>query len=87
MLREDWGEMFPQWVAIAYAYSGDADAAFEWLDRVGVVAARSPLPLAFVPPLPDLYDDPRWTAFLERTGQSENQLAFISFEARLPERN
>ena len=81
-LREEWGEAVPEVVASVYAYTGDPDAAFEWLDRV----PKSPDAgeIAFAPLFTDLHDDPRWTAFRERVGQSEGRLAAIPFEVRLP---
>ena len=86
-IQEDWGALFPGGIAWVHALSGDADAAFEWLDRVEAAMARNALDLPFAPAFADLYDDARWTAFLERVGASEEQLAAIPFEARVPERN
>ena len=81
-IREGFGEAFPDAVAAVYAYAGDVDAAFEWLARL---ASESAYPLvSFDPLFANLHDDPRWTAFVERMGQSEDQLAAISFEVRLP---
>ena len=81
-LRDEWGESEPTSVAKVYAYIGDIDAAFEWLDQV---ASVDQLGLGIFDPLfANLHDDPRWTAFRERMGQSEEQLAAIPFEVRLP---
>jgi serine/threonine protein kinase/tetratricopeptide (TPR) repeat protein len=82
-LREEWGEAAPELVASVYAYTGDVDAAFEWLDRVTFEVA-DPSELIFSPFLANLHDDPRWTAFRERIGMSEERLAAISFEVRVP---
>ena len=82
-LREEWGEVLPQVVAIVHAYTGDLDAAFEWLDRVTPEQPRAIL-FTFFPEFDNLHDDPRWAAYRERMGQSEERLAAVSFEARLP---
>ena len=82
-LREEWGESLPMYVAMLYAYTGDEDSVFEWLDRV---TPEQPLVtwLTFWPAFASLHGDPRWTAYRERMGQSEEQVAAIAFEVRLP---
>lgn len=80
-LRAGFGEVLPEAVAMVYAYTGDADAAFEWLDRM---ESPGPMLLHFDPLVANLHDDPRWTAYRERIGQSEEELDAISFEVRVP---
>jgi len=84
-LRERWGEQWPSEIAHVYAWTGDADAAFEWLDRA--VAQNEPglneqFQAEFYAPI---HDDLRWQAFREQTGTSEEQLAAIDFEVTLPQ--
>lgn len=80
---ERWGTRWPQEIAHVYAWIGDADAAFAWLD-IAVAEnkyegdAQSPL---YAP----LHADSRWSAFRHRTGQSEAQLAAIDFKVTLPD--
>jgi len=61
-------------IAEAYAYRGDKDRAFEWLER----ARRQRDPglgnLRKDPLLENLYGDPRWNAFLRTMGLSDDQL-------------
>ena len=61
-------------VAEAYAYRGDKDRAFEWLER----ARRQRDPglgnLRKDPLLESLYHDPRWNAFLHTMGLADEQL-------------
>src|SRR5205807_4989019 len=61
-------------VAEAYAYRGDKDRAFEWLER----ARRQRDPglgnLRKDPLLESLYHDPRWNAFLHTMGLADDQL-------------
>jgi len=84
-LREGWGERWPSEIAHVYAWIGDADAAFEWLDR-SVAQNEDGLNQQFDNPLyRKLHGDPRWAEFLETTGTSPEQLAAIKFEVRLPQ--
>lgn len=84
-LREGWGERWPSEIAHVYAWIGDADAAFAWLDR-SVAQNEDGLNQQFDNPLyRRLHSDPRWDSFLERTGTSPEQLAAIEFDVRLPE--
>ena len=83
-LRERWGDRWPSEVAHVYAWIGDADAAFEWLEKA-VLQNEDGLNTQFLRTFyAPLYDDPRWQAFRERTGTSEEQLAAIEFEVTLP---
>jgi tetratricopeptide (TPR) repeat protein len=57
-----------------YAYRGEKDKAFEWLERArrqrdsGLIDARSE------PFFERLYGDPRWNAFLHTMGLADDQL-------------
>ena len=72
-------------IAYALAYRGEADRAFEWLDK----AVQYNDPGLTVTPTDPLFatlrDDPRWLPFLESIGKSPEQLAAIEFEVRLPQ--
>src|SRR5881227_584513 len=61
-------------IAEAYAYRGDKDHAFEWLER----ARRQRDPglgnLRRDPLLENLQNDPRWNAFLRTMGLADDQL-------------
>jgi len=84
-LAERWGDRWPSEVAHVYAWAGDADAAFEWLDRA-VAQNEDGLTNQFLRPyFVPLHDDPRWKRFRERTNSSEAQLAAIDFEVMLPQ--
>ncbi|MBK5097267.1 MAG: tetratricopeptide repeat protein [Gemmatimonadetes bacterium] len=84
-LRDTWGERWPSEVAHVYAWIGDVDAAFEWLDR-GVLLNEDGLGSQYLRPLlAPLHEDPRWLEFRERTGTSDEQLATIEFEVTLPQ--
>ena len=82
-LIERWGGRWPQEVAHVYAWIGDADAAFAWLNTA---VARNKYEGDYLFPLyAPLHEDPRWPEFRERTGQSEARLAAFAFEVTLPE--
>jgi tetratricopeptide (TPR) repeat protein len=61
-------------IAETYAYRGEKDKAFEWLER----ALRQRDPglggLHKDPLLENLYDDPRWNTFLRTMGVADDQL-------------
>jgi len=82
---DKYGKEQPEAVATVYAYRGQVDAAFEWLDKA--VAIGDPvLAQAMTEPLFDsLHGDPRWTTFLRKIGYAPEQLAKIQFKVTLPE--
>jgi len=73
------------YIATVYAWRGEADQAFEWLDRA--VADQDPsLPyLAYEPLLANLHQHPRWLPLLRKLGKTPEQLAKIQFKVTLPE--
>jgi tetratricopeptide (TPR) repeat protein len=74
-------------VAGIYAWMGDADGAFAWLQRAlqeGSEPDREIYGMPFPPVWRELAGDSRWSAYLMETGQSPEQLAAIAFEITLP---
>jgi tetratricopeptide (TPR) repeat protein len=60
-------------IAEAFAYCGDADRAFEWLERA-YLQRDSGLPqMQSWPLLRNLRGDPRWRPFLEKMGLAERR--------------
>jgi tetratricopeptide (TPR) repeat protein len=83
-LRDNWGDSNPLEVAMVYAWSGRADAAFEWLDRsielnkYGLQSEhRSPFFF-------NLRGDPRWDDLLRRIERHPEQLVKIRFDPDIP---
>ncbi len=82
-------EMYEQeWaynIAYVLAFRGEAERAFEWLDKA--VAYNDPglAQIATEPLFANIHDDPRWLPFLESIGKSPEQLAAIEFKVTLPE--
>jgi tetratricopeptide (TPR) repeat protein len=74
----------PYNIASVYAYRGEADKAFEWLDKA--VEYRDPVIAEAV--TENLFDkihaDPRWPVFLRKVGKAPEQLAKIEFKVTLP---
>jgi TolB-like protein/Flp pilus assembly protein TadD len=71
-------------IAVTYAWIGDIDKAFDYLEQTRLhrsgnlrVAADSPFYVR-------LKDDPRWMPFLEAAGLAPAQLNAIEFNPRLP---
>jgi adenylate cyclase len=61
-------------IAEVYAYRGEKDKAFEWLERARRQRDPGLGDLRKDPLLESLHDDPRWNAFLHTMGLSDDQL-------------
>jgi len=72
-------------IAYNFAFRGEVDHAFEWLDKAVEYGDPGlgdlPIEIFFA----NLYDDPRWLPLLESLGQTHAQLDAIEFEVNLPE--
>jgi adenylate cyclase len=81
-LIEAHGNDDPLLVAEAAAWMGDADTAFEWLQKAppGEVAIQ-----LFLPVFDSLHDDPRWDALRESVGRSAARLDAIEFDPVMPD--
>jgi TolB-like protein/Tfp pilus assembly protein PilF len=73
LIKND-GETAAYQIAEAYAYRGDKDRAFEWLERARRQRDPGLAGLRKDPLLPNLHDDPRWNAFLHTMGLADDQL-------------
>jgi hypothetical protein len=67
------------------AFRGQADRAFEWLDRAVEYDDPGLGWIATAQETVNIDDDPRWLPFLESIGESPEQLAAIEFEVQLPQ--
>jgi hypothetical protein len=73
-LTEGFADTAAYLIAEVYAYRGDKDRAFEWLERARRQRDGS---LGFMrcdPFLANLREDPRWNSFLHTMGLAEDQL-------------
>jgi adenylate cyclase len=86
-LIDGWGTQWPSEVAHVYAWRGELDEAFEWLERdLDVSGAGGWGEWKLQPLYANLRDDPRWQEFLERVGASDAQLARYQLEVEIPAR-
>jgi len=84
-LEKRWGEEWPSEVAHVYAYRGEKDAAFEWLEKDYKVAGAAGWgEWRLMRDWDNLRGDPRWQEFLHKVGVSDEQLAAIRFEVKIP---
>ena len=72
-------------IAYVLAYRGEADRAFEWLDKAVQYNDAGLSQITVNVLFANIHDDPRWLPFLESIGKSPKQLAAIQFEVRLPQ--
>jgi TolB-like protein/Tfp pilus assembly protein PilF len=82
-LIERWGDQWPSEVAHVYAYTGDADAAFLWLEKAIEVNEDGLSEQFLLPFYQNIHADPRWDEFLHRVGSSPEQLNAVEFEFTL----
>jgi hypothetical protein len=82
-LAERWGAQWPSEVAHVYAWTGDFDQAFEWLQKSAAEEEGAFNPVE--PLLDPLHTDPRWEPLLHRIGKSDEQLDSIEFSVSLPQ--
>ena len=84
MTRSDAGKTAPYGIAYVCAFRGDADKAFEWLDKA--VESRNPGLSEIVGEslFDKIHSDPRWLPFLRKIGKAPEQLAQIKFKVTLP---
>lgn len=68
-----------------YAHRGDADSAFQWLERAVQVGDTGLGEILTQPMFENLHDDPRWIPFLRKLGRAPEQLAGIQLSAAIPE--
>ena len=88
VLAELIGEYEQQWaynIAYVLASRGEADRAFEWLDKAVQYNDPGLTEISTERLFANIHDDPRWLPFLESIGKSPEQLAAIEFEVRLPQ--
>ena len=75
----------PSNIASVYAYRGEADKAFAWLDKA-VEYGDGGLGEIVTDNLFDkIHADPRWLPFLRKIGKAPEQLAKIEFKVTLPQ--
>ena len=71
-------------IAYVLAYRGEADRAFEWLEKAVVYKDGGLSEILGERLFANIHDDPRWPLYLESIGKSPEQLAAIEFKVTQP---
>ncbi len=79
------GRAKPTDIAYVMAYRGEADRAFEWLQKAVQYNDPNLTEIVFLPYFDNIRDDPRWLPFLRQIGRAPEQLAAIKFDVKLPQ--
>ena len=80
-----WEKDSPYNIAYLYAYRGEADKAFEWLDKTVEYGDPGLSEIVTEILFDKIHADPRWLAFLRKIGKAPEQLAKIEFKVTLPQ--
>jgi tetratricopeptide (TPR) repeat protein len=75
----------PYNIAYIYSFRGEADRAFEWLDKAVEYGDPGLAEIQVENLFDNIHSDPRWIPFLRKIGKAPEQLAKIEFEVTLPE--
>jgi tetratricopeptide (TPR) repeat protein len=70
----------PYNIAHVYAFCGDADKAFEWLDKAVAYQDGGLSDIVKENLFDKIHSDPRWLPFLRKIGKAPDQLAKIEFK-------
>ncbi len=86
-LIQQYGDDWPYYIAMVFAFRGDSDTAFDWLDRAVGNGDASLTYVVIEPLFANLREDSRWLPFLESIGMAPEQLGAIQFRLESPESN
>jgi TolB-like protein/Flp pilus assembly protein TadD len=75
----------PYNVASVYAYRGEGDKTFEWLDKAVEYGDGGISEIVTENLFDKIHADPRWLPFLRKIGKAPEQLAKIEFQVTLPQ--
>ena len=71
-------------IAYVYAFRGETDKAFEWLDKALEYHDSGLVQIVVENLFDKIHSDPRWLPFLRKIGKAPDQLAKIKFKVTLP---
>ncbi len=80
-----WEKDAPENIAYVYAYRGEADMAFEWLDKAVEYGDPGIGEIVTENLFDKIHSDARWLPFLRKIGYAPEQLAKIEFKVTLPQ--
>jgi tetratricopeptide (TPR) repeat protein len=72
-------------IASVYAYRGEADKAFAWLDKAVEYGDPGLGEIVTENLFDKIHNDPRWLVFLRKVGKAPEELAKIEFKVTLPQ--
>ena len=75
----------PSNIAYVYAFRGEADQAFAWLDKAVEYGDPGLGEIVTENLFDKIHGDPRWLPFLRKIGKAPEQLAEIEFKVKLPQ--
>jgi TolB-like protein/cytochrome c-type biogenesis protein CcmH/NrfG len=75
----------PYNIAYVYAFRGEADKAFAWLDKAVEYGDSGISEIVTENLFDKIHADPRWLPFLRKIGKAPEQLAKIEFKVTLPQ--
>ncbi len=75
----------PYNIAYVYAFRGEADKAFAWLDKAVEYGDPGLGEIVTENLFDKIHADPRWLPFLRKVGKAPEQLAKIEFKVTLPQ--
>jgi len=78
------GSLSPYDVGSVFAYCGDADRAFEWLDKSVAANDGGTIVILVDRLFAGVRSDPRWVPLLRKIGKAPDQVGRIRFEVVLP---
>jgi tetratricopeptide (TPR) repeat protein len=70
-------------IAFVYAFRGEADKAFDWLDKAAQNQDPGFSEIVSENLFDNIHSDPRWLPFLRKLGRAPEQLARIQFKVTL----
>ncbi len=79
-----WEKDAPYNIAFVYAFRGEADKAFTWLDKAIEYGDGGLAEIVTENLFDKIHADPRWLPFLRKIGKAPEQLAKIEFKVTLP---
>ena len=74
----------PEGIARVYAWTGNKDEAFRWLERMVEQEGSQAASLVKTDLYAKLKTDPRWQAFLEKYGYTDEDLSRVVFNPVYP---
>jgi TolB-like protein len=84
-LIEKYGSDYSFNIAYVFAFRGEADRSFEWLNKAVEYHDLYLSAVAVHPMFANIHSDPRWLPFLRKLGMAPEQLAPIKFDVKLPD--